>query len=100
MKHIFCVLAFSSVSILVGGCGGGGGDGGSSAPPASVTTAEGMWTGTTSSNRTVNGFVLDDGTYWVLYSVANNSNTIAGGVQGTSTSNNGNFTSANANARD
>lgn len=89
------MLALFSLSILVGGCGGGGG-GGSSAPPAVVSTAEGMWTGTTSSNRTVNGFVLDDGTYWVLYSAANNSNTIAGGVQGSSTSNNGNFTSTNA----
>ena len=96
MKNILLALAFSSVSILVGGCGGGGGGGSGSSTPAPVTTAEGMWTGTTSTSRTVNGFVLDDGTYWVLYSVANNSNIIAGGVQGSSTSNNGNFTSANA----
>lgn len=95
MKNILLALAFSSVSILVGGCGGGGGGSGSSTP-APVTTAEGMWTGTTSTNRTVNGFVLDDGTYWVLYSATNDSNIIAGGVQGSSTSTNGNFTSSNA----
>lgn len=96
MKKSFLVVC--TAAFAVGGCGGGGGggDSGGSNPPAAVTPAEGMWTGTTSSNRTVNGFVLDDGSYWVLYTAANNSNVIADGVQGSSTSNNGNFTSTDA----
>jgi len=40
--------------------------------------------------------VLDNGTYWFIYSVANNSAVIAGAVQGTGTSLNGSFSSSNA----
>jgi hypothetical protein len=58
------------------------------------TTAEGLWTGTTSTGRTITGVVLDNGTYWVLYSAPNNSSVIAGAVQGTGTSANGSFSSS------
>jgi hypothetical protein len=96
MKNLIYALAFSSLSILVGGCGGDDDDDVSvtSPPLETLTTAEGMWTGTTTdTNRTVSGFLLDDGYYWVLYSVANNSNIIAGAVQGRGISLNGSFTS-------
>ena len=94
-------LVFSAALALTG-CGGGGGD--TSAPgavaqlpPTPVAiTAEGLYLGTTSTGRTVTGIILDNGTYWVIYSVANNSAVIAGAVQGTGTSLNGNFTSSNA----
>ncbi len=46
-----------------------GGDGDTPTPPpaiASATSAEGLWTGTTDTNRTVKALVLDDGVYWRL----------------------------------
>ena len=83
--------------MLLAGCGGGGGGGGSSATsPSPAATAEGLWSGTTSTSRTVTGIVLDTGTYWVLYSSANNSATIAGVIEGTGTSLNGSFSSSDA----
>jgi len=75
------------------------GAGDTSTPPpatASATTAEGLWTGTTDTNRTVKALVLDDGVYWALYSEASNPSIIAGVVQGESSSQNGTFTSSNA----
>lgn len=90
MKHILIVCLACVVG--VSGCGGGGGDGGSSAP---ATSAEGLWLGTTSNGRTIAGLVLDDGTYWVLYSLVGNSAVIAGAVQGNGTSQSGSFTSSN-----
>lgn len=85
----------SPATLALVGCGGGGGGGSSSSPPAS-TTAEGLWNGSTSTSRTVTGIVLDNGTYWVLYSSPNNSAVIAGAVQGTGTSLNGSFSSSDA----
>ena len=61
-----------------------------SAPPAA--TAEGLWAGTTSTNALVLGFVLDDGTYYFVYTTPSN----AGLVQGTAISSNGQFTSSDA----
>jgi hypothetical protein len=62
---------------------------------SSANTAEGLWFGTTNTNRTHTAAVLDDGTYYFFYSVAANPNQIAGVIQGIGTSNNGNFTSPN-----
>ena len=77
------------VTVAVSACGGGGsGDGDSG-------TAEGLWQGTTNTNRAIAGLVLDDGTYWFIYSVAGNNQIIAGIVQGNSTSTNGSFSSSN-----
>jgi hypothetical protein len=60
---------------------------------AGVTTAEGLWTGTTTNNQTVKAIILDDGTYYLLYSNAGDA-TESGTVQGSSTEANGNFTSS------
>ena len=60
-----------------------------------ATTAEGLWFGTTNTNRTLTATVLDDGTYYFFYSVVANPNQIAGVIQGTGTSNNESFTSPN-----
>jgi hypothetical protein len=43
----------------------------------SANTAEGLWFGTTNTNRTLTAAVLDDGTYYFFYSVAANPNQIA-----------------------
>lgn len=77
--------------LLLAACGGGGDDG---TPPAPVATAEGLWTGSTSTSRTVTGIVLDNGTYWLLYSVPHVSALTAGFIQGTGSSINGNFSSS------
>lgn len=63
-------------------------------PPAA--TAEGLWLGTSNTNRTLTAAVLDDGSYYVFYSVAATPAQIAGVIQGTGTSNDGSFTSSNA----
>ncbi len=66
-------------------------------PPATSTTAEGLWNGTTNTGRQVVAAVLDDGTYYLFYSLpAASLLQIAGVIQGTGTSNNGTFTSTNA----
>jgi hypothetical protein len=60
-----------------------------------TSSAEGFWVGSTNTNRTLTGVVLDDGAYYLFYSVAGNSAQIAGVIQGTGTSDNGTFTSSN-----
>jgi hypothetical protein len=88
------IAALGTAAVLAA-CGGG--DGNSSSPaPAPVVTAEGLYQGTTNTGRSVNGLVLDDGSFWVLYSVVGSPSTIAGAVQGNGSSNNGSFTSSNA----
>lgn len=86
------VASIFSASLM--GCGGGG-SGSASAPQQQVTIPEGLYAGTTNGGRTITGLILDDGTYYVLYSVANNPSLIAGVVQGTGTALNGSFSSSN-----
>jgi hypothetical protein len=66
------------------------------APTPTVATAEGLWEGYTSTSRAAAAIILDDGTYYVLYSTQASDSTIAGVVQGTGISSNGSFTSSNA----
>lgn len=85
------------LALTLSACGGGGGGGSTpAASTASAQTAEGLWSGTTSTSRTITGVVLDTGTYWILYSSSNNSATIAGVIEGTGTSLNGSFSSSDA----
>ncbi|HET7866460.1 MAG TPA: hypothetical protein VFL86_18830 [Burkholderiaceae bacterium] len=67
--------------LLVSACGGGGGDTPASRPPSA---AQGLWTGSTTSSRTLKGLVFGDGTYYVFYSPAGLPTAVAGVVQGTS----------------
>jgi hypothetical protein len=76
-------------------CGGGGGDSASTSTPiapAASATAEGLYSGTTSTGYQVAGLVLETGEYYVLYGIGN---VIYGVVQGNGTSNNGSFSSSN-----
>jgi hypothetical protein len=82
-------VAYLSVS----GCGGGDGFDPAPPPPA-VGTAEGLWNGTTGDGRTFSGLVLDDGTYWFLYSAAGNSAVFGGAIQGNGSSSAGSFVSS------
>jgi hypothetical protein len=89
----FCRWFVAAVcAAVVAGCGGGGGDDGSAGSPP----VAGLWSGTTNTGRTFAGVTLNDGSYWVLYSVAGNPSLIAGVVQGTGTYSGNTFTSSNA----
>lgn len=76
-------------------CGGGYGERDvASLPLSTATSAEGRWTGTTPTGRTVDGLILDDGSYWVFYMTTDNPNMLAGLVHGTGTSHSGSFGSS------
>ena len=94
-KHLASILGVA-LAVTVGGCSG---DNDSNSPPAPAPTAssaEGLYSGSTDTNRTMTNVVLDDGTYYFFYSVPANPALLAGVVQGNGTSNNGSFTSATA----
>jgi len=97
--HLFGVkssLAVFAATVALAACGGGGGSSGSAAPPPpDLGTAEGLWNGMTADGRSISGLVLDDGSYWFLYSAAGNTAVIGGAVQGIGTSSSGQFTSSN-----
>jgi hypothetical protein len=93
LGRYFTLLGIA-LMLSTSGCGG---DQTSDQNPTSpsASTAEGLWAGTTNTNRTLTTAVLDDGTYYFFYSSSVNTNQIAGVIQGTGTSNNGSFTSPN-----
>jgi hypothetical protein len=77
-------------------CGGGYGESNvSSLQQSTATSAEGRWTGTTRTGRTVHGLVLEDGSYWLFYTARDNPHILAGLIQGTGTSHSGSFGSPN-----
>jgi hypothetical protein len=85
-------------TLLLAACSSGGGN--SDAPVVPAATAEGLWTGTlvdatTGDTRTVKGAVLDDGTYWFLYSTVLDPTLIAGALQGDGSTQNGTFATLN-----
>lgn len=112
MNGLRCLLALDLMSGLVAcgsfancfnsgfapaACGGGYVESDlSSLPQPTATSAEGLWTGTTSTGRAVAGLVLDDGSYWLFYTASDNRNILAGLVQGTGTSHFGSFGSSNS----
>ena len=77
-----CASAVAA-GLLLASCGGGD-------PYA------GLWLGTVSGNRNATAVVLDDGTYYMLYSVPGAPNAIAGLIQGTGDFRGAQFTSADA----
>ncbi len=64
--------------------------------PLVITNAEGWWTGLTSNGRNATTIVLDNGTYWVLYSVPGTPTVIGGGLQGTVNASGGSYVSTDA----
>ncbi|TKB79256.1 MAG: hypothetical protein E8D42_07600 [Nitrospira sp.] len=77
-------------------CGGGYSESNvASLPQHTATSAEGRWTGTTPTGRTVVVLVVHDGSYWLFYSAKDQPNILAGLVQGTGTSHSGSFGSSN-----
>jgi len=87
------ILGLIALELTISACGGGGSG---SAPPVDTSgTAEGLWNGTTDTGRSIAGLVLDDGSYWFIYTAVGNNAVIAGAVQGNGTSSFGKFTSSN-----
>lgn len=91
------------LSLSVAACGGGGGNAvstgngnnNSGAPGPSLIvsdTAEGMWRGTSDSSAGIYGVILNDGSFYAVYSAKDNRDMIAGVVAGTGQASNGSFT--------
>lgn len=88
---VFMCLVLCSI-LLITGCG----DDDSSSPPQATSEVEGLYHGTTNENRETSGIIIEDGTFYIVYSVANNPDLIAGVLQGNCTTGSGNLTSNNA----
>ena len=78
------------VLIMTAGCGDG------ETPVLQTGTAEGLWRGTLNPSRTLNAAVLDDGTYYFLYSAVGDPAQLGGVIQGSGSSSNGTFNSSDA----
>ncbi len=94
-------IAFAAAPLLLAACGGGGDDASSSSADAATaagssntTAVQGLYIGTASNGRTVTGLLLDNGSYYFLYSSDSGSASIGGVVQGTGGIDGQRFTSA------
>lgn len=84
------LIALAATTLLAA-CGGGG-----DSTPAAPSPAQGLWVGTTSTNRAVTGLVFSDGSAYVLYSRVGNPAVLGGVVQGSSSAANGTWSSGDA----
>lgn len=64
--------------------------------PQANSSIAGLYKGLTSNGRTIGSLVLDDNSFYTIYSQVNNPNIAAGVVQGTVRSNNGSFSITDA----
>jgi hypothetical protein len=93
----------ASAFIVLGlfACGGGGGGGGDDdavvvPTPLQTSSPEGLYTGRTSSGRLATGIILNDNTFYLLYSTIGFDDEIAGLVQGNLTLGDNTYTSTDA----
>lgn len=93
MRNFFIKLIGAGLasSCVLSGCGGSLGG-----TIGQASTAEGLFAGTTNTNRATVKFVVNTGAYYLFYSEANNPGVIAGALQGTSSQSGGTFTSSDA----
>jgi hypothetical protein len=87
--------ALLAASSVLSACSGSSGSSSVATPTPNLETAEGLWSGMTGTNRSVAGLVLDDGTFWFIYTAVGNNAVVAGAVQGQGTSSNGKYSAAN-----
>ena len=85
------LLTALATAVLVSSCGGGG-----DSAPAGPSAVQGLWLGTTTTNRAVTGLVFSDGSSYVLYSRVGNPALLGGVVQGSSSAANGTWSSGDA----
>ena len=88
-----------SALLALSACGGNDDDGTpapASPTPAAPSAAQGLWIGTTASGRAVTGLVLGDGAYYLMYSLPNVPEVVAGVLQGTLRADASGWTSPNA----
>jgi hypothetical protein len=79
---------------LLAACSGGADDSRSPAVPVqNAVTAEGIYSGNSVANESINGVVLDTGAYYFFFGPPNGGSGVAGVVFGTGTSSNGDFSS-------
>lgn len=75
-----------TLSLGLAGCGGGGGGSSSPAvdnsPAAPLAQPGNLWSATTSTNRTGDIIILDDGSYYFLYTKVGDPTTLGGAIQG------------------
>ena len=84
-------LAVVLCALAVAACGGA-----EETPGFTPSSAEGLWKGTTSTNRTLTGLVLDDGAAWIFYTTANPPTAFTGFIQGSTAAQAGTLTSTSA----
>ncbi|WP_079433402.1 hypothetical protein [Zoogloea sp. LCSB751] len=91
------------LSLSLSACGGGGGgsddgstagSGGGAQGPSLVVSnaAEGMWLGTSDAGASISGVILNDGSFYAVYSTRSDKDVIGGVVTGTGQASNGSFT--------
>ena len=93
MKKIFLISVLTLLSMMIS-CSGGGDDGGDNY--SSGKSAAGLYKGTTNTGRNIYGLILEDGSYFFIYSASNYSNETAGALQGVSSNFDENLTSDDA----
>jgi hypothetical protein len=76
MSGIRGINALLAVVVAVSACGSG--------QENATGTPEGLWHGASGFGRSLNGLILDDGTFWFAYSAAGNASVLAGFFQGSS----------------
>lgn len=84
-----------SVALALAACGGDDGHSATPEAPVNMTDVQGLYTGTTSNNEQIMSIVLDNGTFYVLYSTPGSSD-IAGMIEGNGIGSNGSFVSSDA----
>ena len=68
MKKKFVLLAAMLLSAMIS-CSGGGSDSGDNS--SAGNTAAGLYKGTTSTGRNIYGLILNDGSFYFIYSALN-----------------------------
>jgi hypothetical protein len=84
----YAITAVWCISMLISGCGNSNNSKSSNQPKTRLVTAEGIWDGTTSTNKSALLIVLENGETWAVYGKGEDSSET---LFGHTTSNNGHF---------